>query len=360
MALPIRTTMDDVNEVCEYLAKKPTGATPAEMKKILNPKRVDGRKISALKFWGVIEETKGGKLKLATGARDCAKPKTEAMKTALARIIRRIKPYNAIIEKAHHRKEAAISATDAAAYWHDNFSAEAGSSDKTLTDQAVCFFQLAQGAALGQLIIGRKGAVTRLEFDQNAVSHYVNGASSETTDDEESKTSDPIPDNGGATGGSESSQTLHVSTKPLGQGIFIAHGKNKKPLEQLKIILDQFKVPYKVATDEPHLGRPISQKVRETMEACNCAILIFTADEELKNKEGATIWRPSENVVYELGAAGYLYDKGIVILKEDRVSFPSNFRDLGYITFVEDQLEAKAMDVLKELIAFGIVKVSTQ
>jgi predicted nucleotide-binding protein len=145
----------------------------------------------------------------------------------------------------------------------------------------------------------------------------------------------------------------------LGQAIFVAHGKNKKPLEQLKRILEQFRIPYKVAIDEPNLGRPIGAKVKEIMESCNCAILIFTADEEFFDKEGNSVWRPSENVGYELGASGYLYGSRIVILKEDSVEFPTNFRDLGYISFAKDQLEAKAMDVLKELIGFGIVKVST-
>lgn len=145
----------------------------------------------------------------------------------------------------------------------------------------------------------------------------------------------------------------------LGQGIFIAHGKNKKPLEQLRRILDQFKIPYKVAVDEPNLGRPIGTKVKEIMESCNCAILIFTADEEFFDREGKSIWRPSENVVYELGASAYLYGSRIVILKEDGVQFPSNFQDLGYIPFEKDQLEAKSLEVLKELIGFGIVKITT-
>lgn len=150
-----------------------------------------------------------------------------------------------------------------------------------------------------------------------------------------------------------------IAKKELGQGILIAHGKNKKPLEQLKRILDQFKIPYKVAIDEPNLGRPIGAKVKQIMESCNCAILIFTADEEFFDKEGKSIWRPSENVVYELGASSYLYENRVVILKEEGVEFPSNFSDLGYISFVKDQLETKSVDVLKELIGFGIVKIST-
>ena len=126
-----------------------------------------------------------------------------------------------------------------------------------------------------------------------------------------------------------------------------------------KRILDRFKVPYKVAVEEPNLGRPIGEKVKETMRLCNCAILIFTADEEFSDTDGNTVWRPSENVVYELGATSYLYGKRIVILKEDAVEFPSDFKDLGYISFGKNQLEAKSMDVISELIGFGILKVST-
>ena len=43
--------------------------------------------------------------------------------------------------------------------------------------------------------------------------------------------------------------------------VFIAHGKNRTPLDQLKKVLDQFKVKYAVAVDEAHKGRPISAKV---------------------------------------------------------------------------------------------------
>ena len=95
------------------------------------------------------------------------------------------------------------------------------------------------------------------------------------------------------------------------------------------------------------------------MNSCNCAILIFTADEEFQDKDGNTVWRPSENVVHELGAAAYLYDNRIVIMKEEGVTFPTNFQDLGYISFKKDELDAKTMDILKELVGFGILKIST-
>ena len=77
-------------------------------------------------------------------------------------------------------------------------------------------------------------------------------------------------------------------------------------------------------------------------EECSAGIFIFTADEAfLKVSEDGTqeqVWRPRENVVYELGAASILYENRIVIFKERGVNFPSDFSDLGYIEFEKDQL----------------------
>jgi Predicted nucleotide-binding protein containing TIR-like domain len=140
--------------------------------------------------------------------------------------------------------------------------------------------------------------------------------------------------------------------------IFIGHGKDKGPLEQLKKILDEYHLPYKVAEDEANKGRPISQKVADTMRECGAAILIFTADEEFTDKNGNAIYRPSENVVFELGAAGVLYDARIIIFRDSRVQFPSNFKEIGYMTFDAGQLSAKAVDLFRELIGFGLIKIS--
>ena len=357
MSLPIRTTVEDVQVVCGYLAKKPTGATLKEAKAVLESKWLDGRKLAAMKFWSLIEDQ--DRLKLTSTGREAVRDEGAKQATVLAEVIKGVAPYNAIIERAAHNNLTSIAAFEVASHWHDHFGEEVSTSEKTLNNQAICFFHLAAGAAFGNLVIGRKGAPTRFEFDSSTVAAFAEGKlptydtepdapkdEPQISDDDQSQSVSPI-----------SASPVNAQSR-LGEGIFVAHGKTKKPLEQLKNILDQFKIPYKVAVEEPNLGRPIGTKVREIMEACNCAILIFTADEEFQDLEGNTIWRPSENVVYELGAAGFLYDKRIVILKEEGVQFPSNFKELGYISFSKDQLESKSMDVLKELIGFGIVKIS--
>lgn len=198
----------------------------------------------------------------------------------------------------------------------------------------------------------------------------------EVTEEQSDETSDHLDDS--ATLSTTADATPRKSSSPEGHGraespsperehdaepkkVFIAHSKNRAPLEQLKKALDQFKVSYAVAVDEPNKGRPISKKVATLMrEECSSGIFIFTADEQfLRTKDGSTeeVWRPSENVVYELGAASILYENRIVIFKEKGVSFPSDFSDLGYIEFEKDKLVAELGSLFSELVALDILEV---
>jgi predicted nucleotide-binding protein len=156
-------------------------------------------------------------------------------------------------------------------------------------------------------------------------------------------------------------QKPKVSTEapqiPTSLQFFIGHGKDKEALEQLKGILNQLGIPYVVAQEEPNVGRPISKKVKDLMDSCSGGIFLFSADEEFKDLNGNSVFRPRENVVFELGAASYKYDQRIVIFKEKGVSFPTDFRDLGHIEYEKGQLAGKTMELLKELIALKAVKI---
>ena len=140
--------------------------------------------------------------------------------------------------------------------------------------------------------------------------------------------------------------------------LFIGHGGNKKPLEQLTKTLRELGIPHVVAEDEPNTGRPISQKVRDTMEQCGAAILIFSADVEYFDKDGEPVWRPSENVDHELGAAAVMYDDRVILFKEESINLASNFSGIGFIPFEKDKLDGKTNELLRELIGLKILKVS--
>jgi predicted nucleotide-binding protein len=145
---------------------------------------------------------------------------------------------------------------------------------------------------------------------------------------------------------------------PAKNAIFLGHGKNKVPLQQLEKFLSEYKIPYRVVIDEPNKGRPISQKVAESMHECGAGIIIFTADEEFRDPTGQAIFRPSENAIFELGAASALYGSRVIIFKEAGVTFPTNFRDIGYIEFEKDRLDARVSELFRELIAFKLITVS--
>ena len=50
--------------------------------------------------------------------------------------------------------------------------------------------------------------------------------------------------------------------------------------------------------------------------------------------------------------------KTTISFKEDTVDFPANFRDIGYISFEKDALSSKVNELFRELISFGLIKVS--
>jgi predicted nucleotide-binding protein len=153
----------------------------------------------------------------------------------------------------------------------------------------------------------------------------------------------------------QESQSTFEQKQMLKQ-IFIAHGKNKKPLEQVVKILQEYGIPHTVAVEEANRGRPVSVKVAEEMKKCTAGIFIFTADEKTTDNEGKEVRRPSDNVVYELGAGSVLYGNKIVIFREEGVDFASDFKEIGYIPFETDKLDAKGLDLMKELQSLGIIK----
>jgi predicted nucleotide-binding protein len=359
MALPQVTNPNDVDKIIKYLANKPSGATLKDVKAVLGSNIIDVRKIATYFIFRLITRD-GDRIKLTPDVgRSFARAKTDEQIQALySRELARIPPYRACLEWAFHKELSELPAREVGAYWHDYYSEELGTTiTREISHRSACFLQFAAAAGLGEFIPGRRGQPSRVVLNREALATFVTQQPEEVPGGAATAPEEGPPRE--APEEQPSIRSQQAATKQLGKAIFVAHGKNTKPLDQIKKILTEFRVPFKVAVDEPNLGRPIGTKVRETMDSCNCAILIFTADEEFKDKDGNTVWRPSENVIYELGAAAYLYENRIVIMKEDKVDFPTNFKDIGYIQFSSDHLEAKTTDILKELVGFKIIKITT-
>lgn len=164
-----------------------------------------------------------------------------------------------------------------------------------------------------------------------------------------------VPSTNGAVG---EVQPATPARQPNAQAqFFIAFGKDREALKQLQTMMKELSIAYVVAEEEAHAGRPISEKVADLMKACSAGIFIFSADDKFEDRDGETILKPRENVVFELGAASLLYGRRIVIFKEEGVSFPTDFSDLGYIEYQRGNLTAKSIELLKELVALKAITI---
>lgn len=352
MSLPIRTTLEDVAAVCEYFITKPTGATLAEARAVVDKKHLDGRKLTALKAWGLIEEydnkmriTEAGRLSI----RDSGAHRSQVMREVVVKIA----PYCAIVERVVNRSEKLLTATEVAAHWHEHFGNEVAESDKILNDQAVCFFQVAQRADLGTLVIGRSGKPTRFEFDADAARAFVGRMNAGLTPQVPAPTAfeDIEPDD---TAVYPLERPDAIGTRNLGNRVFITHGKNLTILNQVKQIVTFGKFEPVVAMEHETLAKPVPQKVMDEMKTCDAAVIHVSAERVLRDENEIERRLINENVLIEIGAAMALYDDRFILLVEEGVELPSNLQGLYECRYRGTELDMPAtMKLLEAFNEFG-------
>ena len=346
MSIPVRTTLEDLDAVCGYLCTKPTGATLAEAKAVVDSKRLDGRKLSGLKAWGLIVDD-GDRIKVTDRGRRAWRESGALRNAVLKDVIRQILPYAAIVERVVHRGESTTTATEVAAHWHEHFRDDVSNSEKGLNDQAVCFFQVAQGADLGKLVYGRRGSPTRFDFDQETSRAFVEGSSISSHEDSQEEHSPK------ATQPEVEATTPDTLRGPDSRRVFITHGKNQKILNQVKELVAYGKFEPIVATEHETAAKPVPEKVMDDMRTCGAAVIHVSADRVLDDKNGEEVRLINENVLIEIGAAMALYRDKFVLLVEDGVVLPSNLKGLYECRYVGSELNMPAtMKLLKALSEF--------
>ncbi len=328
MALPILTTIADVQEIAKYLRSKPTGATIPQARSAIKKQSLDPRKISAYHLWGIINKD-GNRLRLTElGWRLARNPDTEV--DVFRTVISHIEPYRSALEWMYHQEQNAPTNVDVAAHWHEHHSDAVGTdNEQTLKDSAVCFFHLCQGAGLGKIIVGRQGQLTRLQVDREALTSFIEQTpegTQENADQNSDGSQEPPAKNLPA-----------VDDQPLTRlGVFISHGKNKKIVEQVQTILNIAEMDAVIAEKEESTAIPVPEKVFNAMRRCQAGVIVVSVDEGRKDGDGRYVL--NENVLIEIGAAFVLYDKRVVLLWDKRLSVPSNLQGLYRCEFEGDEL----------------------
>ncbi|MFZ4808198.1 MAG: TIR domain-containing protein [Hyphomicrobiaceae bacterium] len=354
MTLAVRASLTDVEALCGYLLTKPTGATIPEAKAVLDPGILDPRKVGAIKSWNLIEDSTG-KMRLTDRGRGLAKDKGVRRSKFLREVLIEVPAYMAIIERAVHRSEFSIPAAEVAAHWHQHFHSEVSDSEEIINQQAISFFQIAEGADLGRMVMGRRGQPTRFEFDEANARGFVetsDGALDRPASDKAASTEDRID-----TAPADTASPTQIGATPfsaVNKRVFITHGKNKKILDQVKEIVTYGGFEPIVAAEREGAAKPVPEKVMADMRTCAAAVIHVAVDEVLLDKDGNERPQINGNVLIEIGAAMALYPGyKFILLVEEGLKLPSNLQGLYECRYTGGELSGGAtMKLLKSFNEF--------
>ena len=342
MSLPIRTTADDIDAVCRYLVTKPIGATLAEAKAILDKKFLDGRKLAALKFWGLIEDD-DNRLKVTERGRRIVRDSGAFRGEVLREVIHEIKPYAALVEKVSNGYGVTFTVNELAAYWHDFFSNEVSALEKTLSAQAICFFHIAQAADLGVLTIGRRGQQTRFDFDSDATQTFFNAP---MTDIQQGLLPLPLRESttdavGVQPEGSDvksrqvemEDELVEPINAPASNKVFITQGVNKDILDQVRVIVSYGRNELMVSTDNNTNDESSLLDVIKDMKSCHTAVIHVSSED---------LHRDNLRGLLNIGAAMAIYEKKFVILAHEDTTIPDELKGIPVCAYDADQLDTMA------------------
>jgi len=350
LSLPHLVKYADIITLIDYLRKKPLGAAEEEITTALGADILDWRKIEGYKMTGFFDFNET--VRLSPAGVEFSQADEDGKRKRVWQILKRVRPYNGVLEWAYYQKKGQLDAGIVRLKWSTEYQ-EIDTTNRQRFDQApIFFFSLCDGAGLGKLVVGRKGQPTRVELDETNLSAYVSHAVGIGT---ESRVSQPTPPGSQDSAHAAVAVPAEPKVEALPRNVFISHGKTKGPLTDVEEMLRIMGLEPKIAVREANLARPVSEKVRTTMKECSAAVFIFTPDETLTDADGKKVYKPSENVLHELGAASVLYDDRVIILKEKTIQLPSNISGLAHIPFDIGSVKATFMDLYKELKGFGLL-----
>jgi hypothetical protein len=330
MPLPVRTGLADIDAICGYLIAKPAGVSLAEL---INEKALDRRKLSALKFWGLVEDT-GAKLRLSERGLLLARDTGANRATALRQVVAAIAPYGSVIARAVQRNEMIVRSAEVASHWHQHFRADARLG--ILNQQIVCFFRVAEGADLGRLVVGRKGQHTRFELAEDDARAFIDGT--------DIATSQWTEDGGDGSGAEEAPARDPDGLKPRalsrGNRVFITHRMSKKIVEQVKELVAFGKFE-PVVVQHRETAQPFPRDLMDEMRGCDTAVIHIGADGlrfDGRNDEP----RIGGDVLIEIGAAMALFGRNFILLVEHGVTLPANLLGLCECRYSGEELNMPA------------------
>jgi len=166
------------------------------------------------------------------------------------------------------------------------------------------------------------------------------------------------------------------STERISKNVFIVHGKDLKPMRELKTMLEEFGLNIVVLHEQPSGSRTIIEKLEKYSQGIGFVFVLLTPDDVLvpttpfpvvDEKQGTVrplyiydtkpIFRARQNVILEFGffIAKTGRNKVCCLYRENTelpYDMPSDMHGIVYIPFKESVREVKEM-IIKELEVAG-------
>ena len=149
--------------------------------------------------------------------------------------------------------------------------------------------------------------------------------------------------------------------------IFLSHGKDLKPLNELKEMLIEFGLKPIILSEQPSCGKTVMEKL-EANSGVGFVFVILTPDDLGGFVEIGSKWsrpkrlrkflktahnRPRQNVILEFGYfVGKLGRDRVTCLLKKPVEQPSDMQGIVYLSFKESLTEIKK-EIMQELRAAG-------
>lgn len=176
MALPIKTTEEDILVLADYLDHR-VGFTPlAQIRSTVEARHADSRKIEAMRFIGLLERDDEN-VKLTDEGHAFARATGEKREQIIAAQLKAIPLYQRTLEWMHFQHELEADKTQVAQFWHDKQgSLLDGSEGAALTDAVVLFMRLVGMSGLGRFVVAGIGRKSHVEMDSAQLAAAVTGA----------------------------------------------------------------------------------------------------------------------------------------------------------------------------------------
>lgn len=147
----------------------------------------------------------------------------------------------------------------------------------------------------------------------------------------------------------------YTKNTEMGKNVFVVHGHDDaRRMELCRILKDELGLCPKVVQEEPNdTIETILGKIERLAAECHVAIILMTADDEMKTGTK----RARQNVILELGYFLGLWrtkeQRRIIILQAPEVETPSDISGVIYLSFTKEVAEVY-MRMMKQLKYWGV------